>query len=175
LGNALKIEYKLKFPYQKTKLISILISIGIIIELMILVIDFSVLPSNYNDALTIEFKGSNQTWQFQYSGNDGILNTVDDIVVSNSNNLFLPKNSKITIDMISKDYIYCIDIPELNESQFAIPDLKFTLNFSTENFDSLSFIPGSICGRVNDDLYRKVYIVSNQDFLKWMNSQNLKL
>lgn len=170
----------MKFSHQKITVISILISLGIIIELMILIIDFSVFPSysyssNSNDTLAIEFTGSNQTWRFQYSGEDEILNTDDDVVLSGSNNLFLPKNREITIDMNSKDYIYCIDIPELNESQIAIPDLKFTLNFTTADYDSLSFVPGSICGRVNDDLYRKVYIVSNKNFLKWMNKQNSKL
>ena len=161
---------------QNSKTIFILfIGLGIVIELLTLAIDFSLIPnplvSSSSDTLKIKFTGETHNWQFLYPGKDGIFNTSDDVKVLDSDNLLVPKNKEIFIEMRSKDYLYCLDIPELQKTQIAVPNMLFNLNFFVGEQESLSLLPGAICGGINEKLNRKIIVVSNQEFNTWLDNE----
>ena len=164
--------YRLSLFKQNFKSIFILlIGLGIVVELITLAVDFSIIPNplvgSSSDTLKIKFTGETHNWQFLYPGKDGIFNTSDDISVLDSDNLLVPKNKEIFIEMRSKDYIYCLDIPELQKSQIAVPNMEFNFQFFVDEPETLSLLPGAICGRINEQLERKIIVVSNDEFDNW--------
>lgn len=161
---------------HKFALILVIIGLGIAIELFILAVDFSLIsvPSFFSstETIQIQFTGEAQKWTFLYAGEDQQFNTQDDVKIQGSQDLLIPASHPILIELKSKDYLYCLDIPELQKTQIAVPDMKFDLQLLVEEPNSFSLIPGSICGRINPALSRELIVVSNEEFKKWLNEQS---
>ena len=159
---------------KNKKLLILLVGLGIVIELLTLAADLSLisnpLASSSSDTLRIQFTGELHNWQFLYPGKEGVFYTRDDVKIIDLVNLFLPSNKEILFELRSKDYFYCLDIPELEKSQIAVPDMLFKLNFYAGKPETLSLFPGAICGTINDNLNRKINIVSNHEFNNWLEN-----
>lgn len=143
----------------------------LLVESLIIIDELSpfTLPMFLNASpIQIEFLGENNTWSFRYPGTDDKLYTSDDLLVTENTDLFFPANRRVEIIMKSKDLIYCLDIPELEKSQLAIPGRNFTLQFNARSSETLSLEPGSVCGITDDDIARKIIMLSEQDFDSWM-------
>jgi heme/copper-type cytochrome/quinol oxidase subunit 2 len=77
--------------------------------------------------LEIEVTGDQFYWKFRYPGRDGIVGSTDDIV--SSEELIVPLNRQIRLQLRSLDYIYVFEIPPLGIREIAVPELQYSVEF----------------------------------------------
>lgn len=118
-------------------------------------------------AITVEVTGDEYNWYFRYPGEDGLLGTEDDRF--SIQNLYLPDNSDVTLNLKSKDYVYNLAIPSIGEKEIAVPDLDFNLRFDTSNETTWALRGDQFCGFSHETLIGKVFVRDQSDdkFYNW--------
>ena len=120
------------------------------------------------DAVHIRVVAQQYAWNIHYPGADGIFGTVRSSLVDEQENpigldrtsdyasddfytinqLHIPVNKKIRIDLTTKDVIHNFKLPELRVSQDAIPGMvipvHFTATSTSEEFLKTTFIWGQL-------------------------------
>jgi cytochrome c oxidase subunit 2 len=124
-------------------------------------------PGERIDTITVEVTGEEYNWYFRYPGPDGELNTEDDKF--SERNLYLPDNTDVTLKLASKDYVYNITLPDIDQKEIAVPDLDFQMTFRTSNKDKWQFKGDQFCGYSHETLIGEVFIRDqvSEDFYKW--------
>lgn len=119
------------------------------------------------DAITIEVTGSEFNWYFRYPGVDGVLGTEDDRY--SVQDLYLPDNARIRLNLKSSDYVYNLAIPVLGEKEIAVPDLDFKMEFNTFGQDTWTLLGDQFCGYSHETLIGKVHVRDQAagDFYEW--------
>lgn len=162
-----------KTSFHKSVIASLIILV--LFELVVIVNEFIPLSRSifgHTEVYEIEFIGEGNKWVFRYPGSDGELHTSDDLLITENENLVFPDNKSIYIRMKSRDLVYCLNIPELEKSQLALPGKDFTLEFDSYDLKSLSLVPGSLCSTPDKDLSRKILILADNEFDSWQSSTN---
>lgn len=151
----------------KTHISSLLEVVVAIVEIVILV-GFAIpiwanrvkdVPEVNSGAVHARVIAQQFAWNFHYPGDDGIYGqtspervdesenpigldrssegAADDIVTINQ--LHIPVNTKIRLDLTSKDVIHSFSLPELRVKQDAIPGMKIPVHFEA-TMTSLEFL-----------------------------------
>lgn len=125
------------------------------------------------DEIIIGVTGDNFTWTFQYPGRDKALGTKDDLY--STQELFLPDNANIVLQLESKDYLYSFTLPEYDLKQIAVPGLSHELQFTTQTARSFRFLGDQFCGFSHDSLKGYVHIINqDQDFYRRIQTQKFQ-
>jgi len=124
-------------------------------------------PRERINNITIEVTGDEFNWYFRYPGEDGKLGTADD--KTSIQNLYLPDNADVTLNLKSKDYVYNLALPEIAKKEIAVPDLVFNLQFKTKNASTWVLLGDQFCGFSHETLIGKVYIrdQSSSNYYNW--------
>ncbi|MEM7501205.1 MAG: hypothetical protein AAF417_04155 [Pseudomonadota bacterium] len=118
------------------------------------------------ESMVIDVTGDEFNWYFRYPGPDGELGTEDDR--HSVQDLYLPANSNINLNLHSNDYLYSFALPELGLQEIAVPDLNFELEFTTEDERTLQLLGDQFCGFAHETLIGKVYVRESDDgFYDW--------
>lgn len=119
------------------------------------------------NTITVEVTGDEFNWYFRYPGEDGKLGTADD--KTSMQNLYLPDNANVTLDLKSKDYVYNFALPDVSKKEIAVPDLAFNLKFKTNDTSTWVLLGDQFCGFSHETLIGKVYIrdQSSNHFYDW--------
>jgi len=119
------------------------------------------------DNITVEVTGEEYNWYFRYPGEDGELGTEDDKF--SKQNLYLPDNTNVTLNLKSKDYVYNVTLPEIGKKEIAVPDLEFSLHFTTQGESTWEFKGDQFCGFSHETLIGKVFIreQASEGFYTW--------
>ena len=118
------------------------------------------------DAIVVEVTGDEFNWYFRYPGPDGELGTADDR--HSVQDLYLPANSRVDLNLKSKDYVYTFALPDLDLQEIAVPGLDFSLQFSTSDEETLQLLGDQMCGFAHETLIGKVYVRGpGDDFYDW--------
>lgn len=145
--------------------------LGALLMLQISILYFQgALPFPKQD-VHLKFIGEKGLWLFVNPGQDLVYDTVDDIHINNDAALILPKNSRVYIDMISKDRIYCLDIDELGIVEYAIPGLTFNFQMELKKQDGISIESGPMCGS-KSKVEKEIILVTNIAYNKWLTKIN---
>lgn len=119
-----------------------------------------------SESIVVEVTGDEFNWYFRYPGPDGELGTDDDR--HSVQDLYLPANSKVSLNLVSKDYLYSFALPELGLQEIAVPDLHFGLEFTSPDEQTMQLLGDQFCGFAHETLIGKVYVrKSGQDFYDW--------
>lgn len=94
--------------------------------------------------LTVAVLGSDYRWQFQLPGPDGQLNTADDPPASSV--LKVPPGIDVKLDLASSDYVYLMNLPDLELKQICVPGLSYSLSFRTPESGEFEMPVGNFCG-----------------------------
>lgn len=118
------------------------------------------------ESIVVEVTGDEFNWYFRYPGPDGELGTADDR--HSVQDLYLPVHSKVSLSLQSKDYLYSFALPELGLQEIAVPDLKFGLEFTTGDEQTLRLLGDQFCGFAHETLIGSVFVRrSGNDFYDW--------
>ncbi len=158
------------------------------------------------DSEHIRVVAQQYAWNIHYPGKDGRFGTTNVNLVDEQDNpigldrssefgkddfytinqLHIPVNSKIRIDLSSKDVIHNFKLPELRVSQDAIPGMvipvHFTATSTSEEFlkttvgtkregKSLEIACAQLCGLGHYRMKGYLTIHEEEDYLSWLDEQ----
>ena len=158
------------------------------------------------DAEHIRVIAQQYAWNIHYPGKDGKFGSTNVNLVDEQDNpigldrnsefgkddfytinqLHIPVNTKIRIDLSSKDVIHNFKLPELRVSQDAIPGMvipvHFTATSTSEEFlktavgtkregKSLEIACAQLCGLGHYRMKGYLTIHKNEDYLSWLDEQ----
>jgi len=112
--------------------------------------------------LLIDITGDDYYWHIRYAGRDQRLYTADDI--TELREIYLPEETKIHLQLHSRDYIYTFAVDELDLNQVAVPDMEFTLDFETGKIDTFALRSQQLCGFTHESLKRRIFVEPRPSF-----------
>jgi cytochrome c oxidase subunit 2 len=160
-----------------------------------------------SEALVVNLTGEQFAWNVRYAGPDGIFGRTDikliDLQsnplgldrsdpaakddVTTVNQLYLPVNKPIIVNLRSKDVIHSFNVPEFRVKQDAIPGLTIPIWFipdvTTAEMRTRTGNPqfqyeiacAQLCGLGHYRMRGFVTVLSTEEFQKWMDDEQAKL
>ncbi len=123
--------------------------------------------------IKIRAVGEGFYWHFTYAGQDGILDTQDDI--HQPKILYLPKGRSSKIQVTSKDYVYMFRSAKLGINELATPGLAFTVEFTATQRGDFSLEIDPLCGAnfLHDHEYMGMLsVISTGEFNQWLGNRD---
>jgi cytochrome c oxidase subunit 2 len=160
-----------------------------------------------NQALAVNLTPEQFAWNVRYAGPDGIFGRTDIKLIdlqsnplgvdrsdpaakddiTTVNQLYLPVNKPIIVNLRSKDVIHSFNVPEFRVKQDAIPGLTipiwFIPNVTTAEMRTRTGNPqfqyeiacAQLCGLGHYRMRGFVTVLSADEFQKWMDDEEAKL
>jgi cytochrome c oxidase subunit II len=144
-------------------------------------------------AVQVEVTGMQFAWYFRYPGPDGKYGATnvklmdpsaggeaavgldtsdpaskDDIVVGT---MYLPVNREVDLSLRSVDVIHSFFVPNLRFKQDAVPGLNIHMHFKPTEIGEYEIACAELCGLGHYKMHGMVHVVSQDDFDKWMTTQ----
>ena len=159
------------------------------------------------ESLTVNLTPEQFAWNVRYAGPDGVFGKTDinliDLQsnplgvdrtdpaakddVTTVNQLYLPVNKPIIVNLRSKDVIHSFNVPEFRVKQDAIPGLTIPIWFipdvTTAEMRTRTGNPNfqyeiacaQLCGLGHYRMRGFVTVLSTEEFQKWMDDEQAKL
>jgi cytochrome c oxidase subunit 2 len=109
-------------------------------------------------------------WVIRYPGDDGKLNTRDDLFTYND--LHFVKNKQALIYLKSSDVIHSFYLPHLRIKQDAVPGLSIPVWFDSDTAGEFELVCAELCGWGHYKMRGRVTIHETQaEFDKWLGDQ----
>jgi cytochrome c oxidase subunit 2 len=105
-------------------------------------------------------------WHFRYPGQDGVFNTEDDVVYLND--LRVPKGKKVVVQMISKDVIHSLYLPNARRKVDAIPGRITRIWFKLNKAGKYDIACAEMCGTFHYRMQAKLTVYEEADMNAWM-------
>jgi cytochrome c oxidase subunit 2 len=140
------------------------------------------------DVTHLRAVGQQFLWNFQYTGADGQFGKRDIHLVSTSNQLgldrkdpaaaddltsinemHLPVNKPCIIDVMSKDVIHDLCIPNMREAQDAIPGSIIPMWFIPVKTGTYEIVCAQLCGNNHSLMKATLVVESEADYKKWFD------
>jgi cytochrome c oxidase subunit 2 len=160
-----------------------------------------------NEALAVNLTPEQFAWNVRYAGPDGVFGRTDIKLIdlqsnplgvdrsdpaakddiTTVNQLYLPVNKPIIVNLRSKDVIHSFNVPEFRVKQDAIPGLTipiwFIPNVTTAEMRTRTGNPqfqyeiacAQLCGLGHYRMRGFVTVLSTEEFQKWMDDEEAKL
>jgi len=105
-------------------------------------------------------------WEITYPGPDGQLGTADDVTVEND--LHVPVNKVVRIELSSKDVIHSFYVPNMRLRQDAVPGRVIHVWFEATEVGQYEIPCSQLCGFGHSGMKGTLYVQSQQDYDKWL-------
>lgn len=115
--------------------------------------------------LRVQVLAQQWMWHFRYAGVDEEFNTADDIVLAN--HLVVPQDTKVIINMTSKDVIHSLYIPNVRLKVDAVPGRVSRMWFEATKAGDYDIACAEMCGTHHYLMKAKMTVFSENDFLAW--------
>jgi cytochrome c oxidase subunit 2 len=164
---------------KKHLLITAAIGIGVFISVDLVITRVSTrdvkdvfwnFPENEPDVIKIQVLAQQWAWNIRYAGADGEFNTNDDVV--QLNNLVIPVNRRVMIQMTAKDVIHSLYIPNVKLKADAIPGRFSKLWFDTTKTGNYEIACAEMCGPHHYLMKAQLTVLSQEDYDRWLEEAN---
>ncbi len=120
---------------------------------------------------TLEVTGRQFEWRLRYPGlkAQGRLGDRDDIFVTND--LHLPVNEEILIDLKSADVLHSFFLPNMRVKQDAVPGMKIPVWFRATETGVYDLVCAELCGWGHYKMKGRLTIESRPDFDRWLEER----
>jgi cytochrome c oxidase subunit 2 len=117
---------------------------------------------------TLEVTARQFEWRLRYPGLQakGRLGDEDDIFVVND--LHLPVDEEILIDLKSADVLHSFFLPNVRVKQDAVPGMKIPVWFRATDVGTYDLVCAELCGWGHYKMKGRLTIESREDFDKWL-------
>jgi cytochrome c oxidase subunit 2 len=112
--------------------------------------------------LVVGVTGRDYRYYFQYAGADRQLHSADDR--HGVQNLHVPHGARVHLELTSDDYVYLLEIPELDIYEVLAPGLKFSVQFDPPSEGSYELLGSQMCGYDHEELLGKLIVESPSSF-----------
>ena len=104
-----------------------------------------------------------------YPGGDGVLGTEDDFELRNQ--LHLPVDTPIAIQLTAEDVIHSFFIPSFRVKQDAMPGMPQVIWFQVTEPGSYELACAELCGLGHYRMRAAVTVHTADDYQQWMSEQ----
>lgn len=111
-------------------------------------------------------------WRFIYPGDDGEFDTADDVF--RENELFVPVNELLVLELVSKDVIHSFYVPGLRLKQDIVPGLAPRVWFEVSKAGSWDIVCAELCGWGHYKMRASLVALSQDDFEERLESLTLE-
>jgi len=118
---------------------------------------------------TVEVTGRQFEWRLRYPGKDGVLGTKDDVHAVND--LHLPLDEDILIDLKSMDVLHDLFLPNLRVKQDAVPGMKIPVWFRAKESGTYDLVCAELCGWGHYKMKGRLTVESRRDFQAWLDQR----
>ncbi|HUA33306.1 MAG TPA: cytochrome c oxidase subunit II [Candidatus Binataceae bacterium] len=108
-------------------------------------------------------------WEITYPGPDGKLGTKDDVTVENE--MHVPVNQVVRIDLTSKDVIHSFFVPNLRLKQDAVPGRIIHVWFEATEKGTYEIPCAELCGFGHSGMLGNLTVESEEDFQKYLKDK----
>jgi cytochrome c oxidase subunit II len=108
-------------------------------------------------------------WEITYPGPDGKLGTKDDVTVENE--MHVPVNQVVRIDLTSKDVIHSFFVPNLRLKQDAVPGRIIHVWFEATEKGTYEIPCAELCGFGHSGMLGSLTVESEADFEKYLKDK----
>jgi cytochrome c oxidase subunit II len=105
-------------------------------------------------------------WEITYPGPDGKLGTKDDVTVENE--MHVPVNQVVRIDLTSKDVIHSFFVPNLRLKQDAVPGRIIHVWFEATEPGTYEIPCAELCGFGHSGMLGHLTVQSEADYEKYL-------
>jgi cytochrome c oxidase subunit 2 len=123
-------------------------------------------PENEPDVIKVQVLAQQWAWNFRHAGADGEFNTADDVV--ELNNLVIPVNKKVMIQMTSKDVIHAFYLPNARIKADAIPGRFAKLWFDATIPGKYDIACAEMCGNHHYLMKAQLVVLEQEDYDRWV-------
>jgi cytochrome c oxidase subunit 2 len=117
-------------------------------------------------SLALRVTGQDFQWIVRYPGADGRLDTADDLL--DLHDIHVPAGTRVHVELVSRDYLYGFQIPDLGVNQIAVPDLRFSVDFTAAGQGEFPLRCDQFCGISKTRPDSRVVVHDAADFRRWM-------
>ena len=163
---------------NKKRHVQVALVIGIAVFVLV---DMTIARTSNNDLLNVFFKfpkgeevirveimAQQWMWKIRYAGKDGIFNTEDDVITTND--LRLPINKKVVVQLTSKDVIHSFFLPNVRLKTDAIPGRITRLWFELTTPGDYEIACAEMCGTHHYLMRGEMKVYSEEDFDEWLET-----
>ena len=115
---------------------------------------------------TVEVTARQFEWRLRYPGKNGILGDDDDLFVVND--LHLPVNEDVLVDLKSMDVLHSFFLPHVRVKQDAVPGMKIPVWFRAKEVGQFDLVCAELCGWGHYKMKGRVTFEPRADFEKWL-------
>lgn len=119
------------------------------------------------DVVRIEVMGQQWMWNFRYAGKDQIFNTEDDVLTVND--LRVPIDKKVVFQIISKDVIHSLFMPNTRRKVDAIPGRITRMWFELKKAGIYPIACAEMCGTYHYRMQAQMTSYASDDFDRWLS------
>lgn len=128
---------------------------------------FANFPKKNEDVEKVQVMAQQWMWSFRYAGEDGVFNTDDDVVTTND--LRLPTGKKIVLQLLSKDVIHSLFLPNIRQKVDAMPGRISRMWFELVTPGDFEIACAEMCGTHHYKMQAKLKVYSPEDYKKWLS------
>ena len=115
---------------------------------------------------TVEVTARQFEWRLRYPGQDGELGTRDDVFVVNE--LHLPVNEEVLIELKSMDVLHDFFLPHLRIKQDAVPGTTIPVWFRATQPGEYDLVCAELCGWGHYKMKGRLFVESRSDYERWL-------
>ena len=101
-------------------------------------------------------------WRIRYPGDDGILNTEDDLF--DVNNLHVPIDEPVVLQIQSEDVLHSFFLPNLRIKQDVVPGMRQHVWFKAVETGEYDIVCAELCGWGHYKMKGRMHIEPRKDF-----------
>ena len=125
------------------------------------VVVLNALTAEQPDEMVVKVYGQQWLWQFEYPEQEGIT----------SQELVLPIDQRIVLEMESRDVLHSFWIPEFRVKQDLLPGMVRELRITPTRLGDYRLLCAEICGQDHSKMQAAVHIVSRSEFDAWVEEK----
>ncbi|MGE0607803.1 MAG: cytochrome c oxidase subunit II [Pirellulales bacterium] len=118
--------------------------------------------------ITVEVTARQFEWRLRYPGKDGKLGTPDD--VHHVNDLHLPVDTEILIDLNSQDVLHSFFLPNMRVKQDAVPGMRIPVWFRAKEVGTYDLVCAELCGWGHYKMKGRLTVESKEDYQAWLEN-----
>lgn len=126
------------------------------------------------DVLRVEVMPQQFAWNIRYVGADGQFATSDDVVAP-LNQMHVPINTPIVVQMAPFDVVHSFYVPNLRIKQDAVPGMVTTFWFKAKKEGIYEIACSALCGIGHTNMRGFLTVESKEKFQKWISTLQAEL
>ncbi len=120
-----------------------------------------------------EVVGRQFEWRFRYAGQDGLLDTPDD-VLGDVNELHVPVDETIVATLKAADVLHSFFVPALRLKNDIVPGTQQVVWFRAEKIGSYEIVCAELCGWGHYKMKGRLVVDSREDYAAYMEALRSK-